>query len=122
MLPIFMCVIFVSAVYNWRGETRFGLPLEIGETVQILEECSGWYRGFSLKNRTTRGIFPQNYIFLKPCRVDNEGLFESVVPIEDPVIREVTLVLREWGDIWKRLFVVSYFSLQNSIAFVHYDH
>jgi len=34
-------------------------------------------------------------------------LFESVIPIEDPVVREVTLVLREWGNIWKRLFVVS---------------
>jgi hypothetical protein len=34
-------------------------------------------------------------------------LFESVTPIEDPVVREVTLVLREWGNIWKKLFVVS---------------
>lgn len=33
--------LFVTAVYNWRGETRYGLPLEIGETVQILEECAG---------------------------------------------------------------------------------
>jgi len=32
-------------VYNWRGDTRYGLPLEIGETVQILEECSGEFRG-----------------------------------------------------------------------------
>lgn len=30
-----------TAVYNWRGDTRYGLPLEIGETVQILEECAG---------------------------------------------------------------------------------
>jgi hypothetical protein len=30
-----------------------------------------------------------------------------VIPIEDSVVREVTLVLREWGNIWKRLFVVS---------------
>ncbi|KAK9889841.1 hypothetical protein WA026_007205 [Henosepilachna vigintioctopunctata] len=93
------------AIYNWKGETRLGLSLEIGETVQILEEYPGWYRGFSMKNRSVKGIFPQSYIHLKPCKVDNEGLFESVVPIEDPVIREVTLVLREWGDIWKKLFV-----------------
>lgn len=98
---------FFAAIYNWKGETRLGLSLEIGETVQILEEYPGWYRGFSTKNRSTKGIFPQSYIHLKPCKVDNEGLFESVVPIEDPVIREVTLVLREWGDIWKKLFVVS---------------
>lgn len=94
------------AIYNWKGDTRFGLPLEIGETVQILEESTGWYRGFSTKNRSIKGIFPQTYIHLKPCKVDNEGLFESVVPLEDSVVREVTLVLREWGDIWKKLYVV----------------
>ncbi|XP_063227619.1 dedicator of cytokinesis protein 3 [Bacillus rossius redtenbacheri] len=93
------------AVHNWRGDVRYGLPLEIGETVQILEECSGWYRGFSTKNRSIKGIFPATYVFLKPCKVDNEGLFESVVPLEDPVVREVTLVLQEWGVIWKRLYV-----------------
>ncbi|XP_003490179.1 dedicator of cytokinesis protein 3 isoform X1 [Bombus impatiens] len=93
------------AVYNWRGDTRYGLPLEIGETVQILEECTGWYRGFSTKNRAVKGIFPSSYVHLKPCKIENEGLFESVIPLEDPVVREVTLVLREWGGIWKRLYV-----------------
>lgn len=98
---------FFTAIYNWKGDTRFGLPLEIGETVQILEESQGWYRGFSTKNRSIKGIFPNSYIHLKACKVDNEGLFESVVPLEDPVVREVTLVLREWADIWKKLYVVS---------------
>ncbi|XP_015607824.1 dedicator of cytokinesis protein 3 isoform X2 [Cephus cinctus] len=93
------------ALYNWRGDTRYGLPLEIGETVQILEECAGWYRGFSTKNRAVKGIFPSSYIHLKKCKIDNEGLFESVIPLEDPVVREVTLVLREWGSIWKRLYM-----------------
>ncbi|XP_076248536.1 dedicator of cytokinesis spg isoform X2 [Calliopsis andreniformis] len=93
------------AVYNWRGDTRYGLPLEIGETVQILEECAGWYRGFSTKNRAVKGIFPSSYIHLKPCKIENEGLYESVIPLEDPVVREVTLVLREWCGIWKRLYV-----------------
>lgn len=123
----------VLAVYNWRGDTRYGLPLEIGDTLHILEECAGnkdnfqesiiavvvvvinflqhlvlgWYRGFSTKNRAVKGIFPSSYIHLKPCKIENEGLFESVIPEEDPVVREVTLVLREWGGIWKRLYVVS---------------
>lgn len=93
------------AVYNWNGETRYGLPLEIGDTVQILEECLGWYRGFATKNRSIKGIFPGSYIHIKPCKVESEGLFESVTPLEDPVVREVTLVLREWSVIWKNLYV-----------------
>lgn len=32
---------FLSAVYNWKGDVRSGLPLEIGEAVQILEENGG---------------------------------------------------------------------------------
>ncbi|CAB0036454.1 unnamed protein product [Trichogramma brassicae] len=94
-----------NSIYNWRGDTRYGLPLEIGETVQILEECAGWYRGFSIKNRAIKGIFPSTYVHLKSCKIENEGLFESVIPLEDPVVREVSLVLREWGIIWKRLYV-----------------
>lgn len=35
--------IFVTAVFNWKGDVRSGLPLEIGETVQILEEHGGNY-------------------------------------------------------------------------------
>lgn len=31
-----------------------------------------------------------------------------MVPLEEPVVREVALVLREWADIWKRLYVVGY--------------
>lgn len=34
-------MLFVLAVYNWKGDVRSGLPLEIGETVQILEEHGG---------------------------------------------------------------------------------
>ncbi|XP_046668485.1 dedicator of cytokinesis protein 3-like [Homalodisca vitripennis] len=93
------------SVYNWNGDVRFGLPLEIGDTVQILEECQGWYRGFATKNRTIKGIFPGSYIHIKPCKVEGEVSFETVTPLEDPVVRETTLVLREWNGIWKNLYV-----------------
>ena len=32
---------------------------------------------------------------------------QTVIPVEDSVVKEVTDVLREWGIIWKRQFVVS---------------
>nr|CAD7580524.1 unnamed protein product [Timema californicum] len=40
------------------------------------------------------------------CQLVCCSLFESVIPIEDSVVREVTLVLREWGNIWKQLYVI----------------
>lgn len=44
--------LFLPAVYNWRGETRYGLPLEIGETLQILEECAGNLSEHKIEGKT----------------------------------------------------------------------
>ncbi|XP_014256869.1 dedicator of cytokinesis protein 3 isoform X2 [Cimex lectularius] len=93
------------AIYNWKGEVRFGLPLEIGDTLQIFEECEGWYRGYCMRNRSIKGIFPASYIHIKPHKTDDVSCCEPVTPAEDPVIHEVTQVLREWNTIWKNLFV-----------------
>uniref|UniRef100_A0A8C4HWK3 Dedicator of cytokinesis 4b n=1 Tax=Dicentrarchus labrax TaxID=13489 RepID=A0A8C4HWK3_DICLA len=82
-----------------------GLPLEIGDTVQILEKCEGWYRGFILKNPNVKGIFPSSYIHLKNAHVKNKGQFETVIPVEDSVITEMTSTLRDWGAMWKQLYV-----------------
>ena len=45
------------------------------------------------------------------------------MPLEDPVVREVTLVLREWGGIWKKLYVVcTSFALNLLLEYYFYDH
>uniref|UniRef100_A0A8C4HXA8 Dedicator of cytokinesis 4b n=1 Tax=Dicentrarchus labrax TaxID=13489 RepID=A0A8C4HXA8_DICLA len=89
----------------FRGTVQHGLPLEIGDTVQILEKCEGWYRGFILKNPNVKGIFPSSYIHLKNAHVKNKGQFETVIPVEDSVITEMTSTLRDWGAMWKQLYV-----------------
>ncbi|XP_044198867.1 dedicator of cytokinesis protein 4b isoform X6 [Thunnus albacares] len=90
---------------SFRGTVQHGLPLEIGDTVQILEKCEGWYRGFILKNPNVKGIFPCSYIHLKNAHVKNKGQFETVIPVEDSVITEMTSTLRDWGAMWKQLYV-----------------
>ncbi|XP_020569978.1 dedicator of cytokinesis protein 4 isoform X4 [Oryzias latipes] len=90
---------------SFRGTIQHGLPLEIGDTVQILEKCEGWYRGFILKNPNIKGIFPSCFIHLKNAHVKNKGQFETVIPVEDSVITEMTSTLREWGAMWKQLYV-----------------
>lgn len=45
-----MCKLFmfcVTVLANFRGLVQFGLPLEIGDTVQILEKCEGKNRNDS---------------------------------------------------------------------------
>uniref|UniRef100_A0A3B4AZV2 Dedicator of cytokinesis 4b n=1 Tax=Periophthalmus magnuspinnatus TaxID=409849 RepID=A0A3B4AZV2_9GOBI len=82
---------------SFRGTVQHGLPLEIGDTVQILEKCEG--------NRQNTGIFPANYIHLKNAHIKNKGQFETVIPVEDTVITEMTSTLRDWGAMWKQLYV-----------------
>ncbi|XP_029991161.1 dedicator of cytokinesis protein 3 isoform X9 [Sphaeramia orbicularis] len=92
-------------ICNFRGSVTQGLALEVGETVQILEKCEGWYRGFSTRKPNVKGVFPASYIHLKKAIVTNRGPHETVVPLEDPIVTEVTSTLQEWAILWKQLYV-----------------
>uniref|UniRef100_A0A671TAB1 Dedicator of cytokinesis protein 4-like n=1 Tax=Sinocyclocheilus anshuiensis TaxID=1608454 RepID=A0A671TAB1_9TELE len=74
---------------SFRGTVQHGLPLEIGDTVQILEKCEG-----------------VSHICCTVCHPHlTHRQFETVVPTEDSVITEMTSTLRDWGAMWKQLFV-----------------
>lgn len=86
---------FFLAIHNWHGNVQHGLELDVGDSVEILEECAQWYRGTNSRKPRLMGIFPKSYIHLR-------DLTKS-----DPVVVECTQVLREWSEIWKRLYVVN---------------
>uniref|UniRef100_A0A8C1NUB5 Dedicator of cytokinesis 4 n=1 Tax=Cyprinus carpio TaxID=7962 RepID=A0A8C1NUB5_CYPCA len=46
-----------------------------------------------------------SYIHLKNAHVKNKGQFETVIPTEDSVITEITMTLRDWGTMWKQLYM-----------------
>uniref|UniRef100_A0A8C5J5W3 Dedicator of cytokinesis 3 n=1 Tax=Junco hyemalis TaxID=40217 RepID=A0A8C5J5W3_JUNHY len=92
----------VQLICSFRGTVPQGLVLELGETVQILEKCEGKLPML----KTANGIFPANYIHLKKAIVSNRGQYETVVPLEDSVVTEVTATLQEWAVLWKQLYVV----------------
>ncbi|KAK3536196.1 hypothetical protein QTP86_000171 [Hemibagrus guttatus] len=54
-----------------------------------------------------KGIFPASYVYLRKAVVTNRGQYETVVPLEDPIVTEVTSTLQEWAVLWKQLYVVS---------------
>ncbi|XP_061495993.1 dedicator of cytokinesis protein 4 isoform X5 [Rhineura floridana] len=82
-------------------------PDTVEKATMVTEErlIYGWYRGFALKNPNLKGIFPSSYVHLKNACVKNKGQFEMVVPTEDTVITEMTSTLRDWGTMWKQLYV-----------------
>uniref|UniRef100_A0A8B9KJW0 Dedicator of cytokinesis 3 n=1 Tax=Astyanax mexicanus TaxID=7994 RepID=A0A8B9KJW0_ASTMX len=83
-----------NMICSFRGSVSHGLTLEIGETVQILEKFEGWFRGFSIKKPT-----------VKVNRTTSNLRYETVVPLEDSVVTEVTSTLQEWAVLWKQLYV-----------------
>ncbi|XP_053886534.1 dedicator of cytokinesis protein 2-like isoform X2 [Malaclemys terrapin pileata] len=94
------------ALWNFSGTNEHHLPLQIGDTVHILQASEGWYRGYSLRNRATWGIFPVTLIHLKGAHVEQRGAEENIVPAEMPMVQEITTTLREWATIWKQLYVM----------------
>lgn len=83
------------AIHNWHGNVAHGLELDVGDSVEIVEECAQWYRGTSSRKPRLVGIFPKSFIYIKDLSKT------------DSVVAECTQVLREWSEIWKRLYVVS---------------
>uniref|UniRef100_A0A673JR08 Dedicator of cytokinesis protein 2-like n=1 Tax=Sinocyclocheilus rhinocerous TaxID=307959 RepID=A0A673JR08_9TELE len=78
-----------------------------GDTVHIQESCEGWYKGYVIKNKERKGAFPASFIVLKEVIVEKRGDEEIITSAEMPLVKEVTTTLREWGSIWKQLYVSS---------------
>uniref|UniRef100_A0A8C8AW93 C2 DOCK-type domain-containing protein n=1 Tax=Otus sunia TaxID=257818 RepID=A0A8C8AW93_9STRI len=89
-----------AAVWNFPRTSEHHLPLQIGETVHILQASEG--KG---GRQPLQGIFPASLIHLKGAVVQRRGAEESVVPAELPMVQEITTTLREWAAIWKQLYV-----------------
>uniref|UniRef100_A0A8C4HT38 Dedicator of cytokinesis 2 n=1 Tax=Dicentrarchus labrax TaxID=13489 RepID=A0A8C4HT38_DICLA len=71
------------------------LSLEVGDTVHIQEVCDG-------KNISKHKKY---FVHLKEVIIEKRGDEELVISGEMPLVKEVTTTLREWGSIWKQLFV-----------------
>ncbi|XP_072280550.1 dedicator of cytokinesis protein 1-like [Pyxicephalus adspersus] len=61
------------AIYNYEARGGDELALHIGDTVHLLETHEGWYRGYVLRKKSKKGIFPASYIHLKEAVVEGKG-------------------------------------------------
>uniref|UniRef100_A0A3B3WRS8 SH3 domain-containing protein n=1 Tax=Poecilia mexicana TaxID=48701 RepID=A0A3B3WRS8_9TELE len=104
-LPFMTVIILFLVKWNFVGKGEKQLSLEVGDTVHIQEVCEGWYRGYLTRNKAQKGVFPSSFVHLKEVNIEKRGDEEIVTPAEMPLVKEVTTTLREWGTIWKQLFV-----------------
>ncbi|XP_038868860.1 dedicator of cytokinesis protein 5-like [Salvelinus namaycush] len=94
-----------SPIYNYDSRGEQELSLQVGDTVHILETFEGWYRGYTLRDKSRKGIFPASYIHLKEAKVEGTGQQEIVIPGDLPLVLELGATLREWAQIWYKLYV-----------------
>ncbi|XP_078421001.1 dedicator of cytokinesis protein 1 isoform X3 [Cetorhinus maximus] len=109
------------AIYNYDSREEVELPLQIGDTVHILETYEGWYRGYTHRRKAKKGIFPASYIQLKEAIVEGNGQHETVTPNELPLVQEVTTTLREWSSIWRQLYVNDNREMFSRVRHMMYD-
>ncbi|XP_059488659.1 dedicator of cytokinesis protein 1 [Neocloeon triangulifer] len=93
------------AIFNFKEKGKFCLELQVGEAVYIIKESGEWYFGCTANNRDCHGIFPKSFIQIRESVVDKSGPVEMIVPNHSPIVLEITAVLREWGVLWKQLYV-----------------
>uniref|UniRef100_A0A3B5MA08 Dedicator of cytokinesis 5 n=1 Tax=Xiphophorus couchianus TaxID=32473 RepID=A0A3B5MA08_9TELE len=117
-IPLFFSPL---AIYNYdpRGEQE--LRLQVGDTVHILEKLEGWYRGYTLRKKAQKGIFPASYIHLKEATVEGIGKQEIIIPADLPLVQEIGATLREWVQIWQELFVANKITLFRSVQQMAYS-
>ncbi|XP_039201055.1 dedicator of cytokinesis protein 1 isoform X3 [Crotalus tigris] len=109
------------AFYNYDARGPDELSLQIGDTMHILETHEGWYRGYTLRKKLKKGIFPASYIQLKEAIVEGKGQHETVIPSELPLIQEVTSTLREWSTIWRQLYIQDNREMFRNVRHMIYD-
>ncbi|KAF8795296.1 Dedicator of cytokinesis protein 1 like protein [Argiope bruennichi] len=97
---------YAVAVCNFKQNGPYRLHLTVGDTVHILQEKEDWFYGCCTKNKNVWGIFPKSYVVVKESIVDKTGPHEAIIPREPPIVQEITSVIREWGIIWKQLYIM----------------
>uniref|UniRef100_A0A8C1RDA7 Dedicator of cytokinesis 5 n=1 Tax=Cyprinus carpio TaxID=7962 RepID=A0A8C1RDA7_CYPCA len=112
----------MSTFYNYDARGEPELSLQVGDTVHILE-TQNELRGFSqmLLCLISKGIFPANYIHLKEAKVEGTGKQETVVPTDLPLVQELGTTLREWTQIWHKLYVSNKTTLFRNVQQMSYS-
>jgi hypothetical protein len=63
-----------------------------------------WIRGYTKSRRDKKGIFPASHVKLKSAR--RGGIPDPIIEkTEDSVVKEIASVVREWGEIFKKVYV-----------------
>ena len=109
-MGVFFCLLFVAVLASFRGTVQHGLPLEIGDTVQILEKCEGKCAHAHTHTHThshTLGVKQQN----SACKESNCFSLEQWSEHTSTPVKYWLHFLFGWNkknstkSVWKRLHI-----------------
>uniref|UniRef100_A0A673C9Z7 Dedicator of cytokinesis 5 n=1 Tax=Sphaeramia orbicularis TaxID=375764 RepID=A0A673C9Z7_9TELE len=92
-----------SAIYNYDPSGEQELCLQVGDTVHILEKLEA------------------SYIHLKEATVEGIGQQEIIIPADLPLVQELGATLREWAQIWHKLYVANKTTLFRNVQQMAYS-
>ena len=101
--------------YNYLEEGQHRLKLAIGDIVVILSSTDGWFYGYNVKSRRLKGIFPKNFVMVKGSMAGHTEIYGTITLEENPLVQEISSVLREWGSLWKRIYYSHSLADENKI-------
>uniref|UniRef100_A0A7N6FIL4 Dedicator of cytokinesis 5 n=1 Tax=Anabas testudineus TaxID=64144 RepID=A0A7N6FIL4_ANATE len=96
-------LLFTSAIYNYDPSSEHELCLQVGDTVHILEKLEA--------------TFPIFYYSLLVAGSQQE----IIIPADLPLVQEIGATLREWAQIWHKLFVANKTTLFRSVQQMAYS-
>uniref|UniRef100_A0A8C8LWA1 Dedicator of cytokinesis 2 n=1 Tax=Oncorhynchus tshawytscha TaxID=74940 RepID=A0A8C8LWA1_ONCTS len=88
----------------WRGSEQIGFLCTLSLTLYV---CPFSPLSTSLPPIPSQGAFPASIVQLRKVIIEKQGDQEVVLSAEMPLVKEVTTTLREWGSIWKQLYVTN---------------
>uniref|UniRef100_A0A669D2J2 Dedicator of cytokinesis 5 n=1 Tax=Oreochromis niloticus TaxID=8128 RepID=A0A669D2J2_ORENI len=88
-------------IYNYDASGEQELCLQVGDTVHILEKFEGWYRGYTLRRKSQKVWAIVLYYHSIIVLVQQE----IIIPADLPLVQELGATLREWAQIWQKLYV-----------------
>uniref|UniRef100_A0A673CGJ4 Dedicator of cytokinesis 5 n=1 Tax=Sphaeramia orbicularis TaxID=375764 RepID=A0A673CGJ4_9TELE len=91
------------AIYNYDPSGEQELCLQVGDTVHILEKLEA------------------SYIHLKEATVEGIGQQEIIIPADLPLVQELGATLREWAQIWHKLYVANKTTLFRNVQQMAYS-
>ncbi|KAI6650438.1 Dedicator of cytokinesis protein 3 isoform X2 [Oopsacas minuta] len=100
-------------IYPFTARAPYELSLILGAQMEIVEQNSGWFRGYDSTKPDEKGIFPATYVHVIDSTTVQQGEAKHIIPQGDQLPWELIGILTEWRDHLHTEYIKHIFSGSN---------